>query len=169
MITLKENTDLLKWFDEQTVPTGIIHQCNCFHTMGSGIARQIKARYPEAYLADTQTSHGDERKLGTFSFTLVKDSQHHYVYNLYSQFAYGRQRRQTSYDAMVDGFENIIDHAKSLGLKQLGVPFKIGSALGGGSWQIVDAIIQEKFHDAGIDLFICQYDPPMQSNTSSVS
>ena len=31
----------------------IVHGCNCQNTMGSGIAKEIRARYPVAYRADT--------------------------------------------------------------------------------------------------------------------
>jgi O-acetyl-ADP-ribose deacetylase (regulator of RNase III) len=31
----------------------IVHGCNCQNTMGSGIAKEIRARYPLAYTADT--------------------------------------------------------------------------------------------------------------------
>jgi len=31
----------------------LVHGCNCQNTMGSGIAKEIRARYPLAYTADT--------------------------------------------------------------------------------------------------------------------
>jgi hypothetical protein len=51
----------------------IVQGCNCFETMGSGIAREIKERYPAAYEADMKYSHaGDYDKLGCFSVMLGK-------------------------------------------------------------------------------------------------
>ena len=32
----------------------IIQGCNCFHTMGAGIAKYIKQDFPEAFAADKQ-------------------------------------------------------------------------------------------------------------------
>lgn len=32
----------------------ILHGCNCRNTMGSGIAKQIKDKFPDAYEADTK-------------------------------------------------------------------------------------------------------------------
>ena len=32
----------------------IVHGCNCFETMGSGIAREIHDRYPAAFDADVE-------------------------------------------------------------------------------------------------------------------
>lgn len=50
----------------------IIHGCNCFHTMGAGIAKQIRQYFPEAYVADLHTGRGDLRKLGSYSHVLIK-------------------------------------------------------------------------------------------------
>ena len=40
----------------------IIHGCNCFCTMGAGIAKTIKDIFPEAYKADLNTKKGDRSK-----------------------------------------------------------------------------------------------------------
>lgn len=46
----------------------IVHGCNCFCTMGAGIALQIKHHFPEAYYADCDYSKkGDKKNLGFFS------------------------------------------------------------------------------------------------------
>ncbi|MGB8811102.1 MAG: hypothetical protein WCD17_17270 [Acinetobacter calcoaceticus] len=45
----------------------IIHGCNCFCTMGAGIAKVIKQEFPEAYLPDLQTEVGSREKLGSYS------------------------------------------------------------------------------------------------------
>jgi O-acetyl-ADP-ribose deacetylase (regulator of RNase III) len=37
----------------------IIHGCNCFNTMGGGIAAQIAQQFPDARLADDETVRGD--------------------------------------------------------------------------------------------------------------
>ncbi len=44
----------------------IVHGCNCRHAMDAGIAKQIKAAFPEAYTADLATPKG-AGKLGTIS------------------------------------------------------------------------------------------------------
>lgn len=45
----------------------LIHGCNCFHTMGAGIARQIVREFPQALETDKMTAYGDPDKLGTLS------------------------------------------------------------------------------------------------------
>ena len=46
----------------------VAHGCNCFCTMGAGIAKSIKQSFPEAYAADSCTKKGDKRKLGTCTY-----------------------------------------------------------------------------------------------------
>jgi len=137
---------------------GIIHQANCFNTMGSGIARQIREQYPEAYDADCQTIPGDYKKLGTFSWVKTND-QKFYIYNCYSQFRYGRDTRHTNYEAIYNGLSAIEQHASQHGLKSLSLPHNMGCMLGGGSWHIVNAIIEDIFENKSIYLYICRYTP----------
>ena len=64
----------------------IVQGCNCFETMGSGLAREIKARYPAAYEADIKYSHaGDYNKLGCFSVMLGKRFN---IVNAYTQYGF---------------------------------------------------------------------------------
>ena len=50
----------------------IIHGCNCFHKMGSGLAPKIRAVFPCAWQADLQTEFGSKDKLGTISYGIYK-------------------------------------------------------------------------------------------------
>ena len=43
----------------------IVHGCNCQCTMGAGIAKAIKLRFPLAFAADQATTAGDRGKFGT--------------------------------------------------------------------------------------------------------
>ena len=47
----------------------LIHCCNCFTTMGGGVAKLVKEKYPEAYKADVDDIKSCKEKLGYF-FTL---------------------------------------------------------------------------------------------------
>lgn len=133
---------------------GIIHQANCFHTMNSGVAKQIRTLYPEAYEADCQTSKGVRDKLGTFSFAKGKDGV--YIYNCYSQFDYGFGRKFTQYVPLEDGLRSIKEHAVKNNLKTLALPFGMGCIRGGGSWDVVSSIITGIFSDDSITLLICK-------------
>ena len=68
----------------------IVHGCNCFCSMGAGIALAIRNAFPEAYAADRATARGDRGKLGTCSVGVVMvglDELH--VVNAYTQYHWG--------------------------------------------------------------------------------
>ena len=118
----------------------IVHGCNCFCTMGSGIAPQIKKKFPEAYAVDCATTSGDKSKLGTITFT---ESTKPIVVNLYSQFGFnGRTHGEidVDYDAIRSGMKLIKEKFSG---KFIGMP-KLGSGLAGGSWEIIEKIIEEE-------------------------
>ena len=93
---VEENVDLLKVSNVEAIG----HCANCFCTMGSGIANQIKKVFPEAYTADLKTVSGDINKFGTFSVGVVNSNNTSikYVYNLYGQYRYGRDSRKLNYE-----------------------------------------------------------------------
>ncbi len=149
-------------------PDGInigIHCTNCCNTMSSGIAAQIKRRYPEAYEADTQfynscdPENRFQEMMGNISHARTKDNN--VIFNLYAQFNFGREKRQLNYEAFYCGLEKIRD----LILKDkknkytIGVPYKIGSDRAGGDWNVVLAMIHSVFDNSGIDVIICEYEP----------
>jgi len=78
---------------EQGLFDVIVHGCNCQNTMGSGIAKEIRARYPEAYEADTEAHkpyglHPIEL-LGNFSRAVSTwHSQYFVIVNAYTQVNY---------------------------------------------------------------------------------
>lgn len=49
----------------------IVHGCNCFHAMGSGIAGALAQRFPEIPMADFGTERGSVQKLTTYSVAKV--------------------------------------------------------------------------------------------------
>jgi O-acetyl-ADP-ribose deacetylase (regulator of RNase III) len=50
----------------------IVHGCNCFCTMGSGIAKAVKSCFPIAFQVDLKTQKGEKAKLGTYSSATVE-------------------------------------------------------------------------------------------------
>lgn len=118
----------------------IAHCCNCFCTMGAGIAPQIKHKFPEAYEADCKTQSGDESKLGTITYT---ENTTPIVVNLYGQFDYtGRRsgKMDLDYDALRSALKAMRE--KFTG-KTFGLPM-IGAGLAGGDWNVIEAIIEEE-------------------------
>lgn len=72
----------------------IVHGCNCFCTMGSGIANNIRIMWPGAYATDKETPLGDYNKLGTFSkYTTVEQNRTLTIINAYTQYNTSSQPR----------------------------------------------------------------------------
>ena len=150
MITVLEHTNAL------LEPTeAIIHQCNCFGVMGGGFARVLREKYPEAAEADAATKNGCKDKLGKFSAVKTYDGK--IIFNLYSQYRYGADRRHTDYEAFYTALAAARSHMEILGLKTVVMPHGIGCGLAGGSWPIVYAMIQEVFENTGIKVKLCKY------------
>ena len=67
----------------------IVQGCNCHCTMGSGIAREIRERYPQAYMADLATESGDYNKLGTYTMapsSFYPPESKFVIINAYTQY-----------------------------------------------------------------------------------
>ena len=136
----------------------IIHQCNCFHTFGAGIARSIKMLYPSAYIADTETKYGDMEKLGTFSF--YERDPKFFIFNMYSQFDFGRNGVFTSYKAMHVALYDIANLIRTLNIPnfKVGIPWLIGCGIAGGNYEIVENIILDVFKDFDFDIVFVNLD-----------
>ncbi len=113
----------------------IIHGCNCFCTMGAGIAKAIKENFPEAYEVDKATKKGDPLKLGTISTTYKTKTV---IVNAYTQFNWGRGK-QVDYDAVRSA---MLEVKKRFSGNRIGYP-KIGAGLAGGDWSVISGIIDE--------------------------
>lgn len=120
----------------------IIHGCNCFCTMGAGIAKTIKQKFPEAYQADLKTEKGDQSKLGTISFAEItlKSGKQLIVVNGYTQFNWRGSGRKADYDAIRNVFKEVKNQFSGL---RIGYP-AIGAGLAGGNWDVISKIIAEE-------------------------
>ncbi|WP_305910547.1 macro domain-containing protein (plasmid) [Methylomarinum sp. Ch1-1] len=127
----------------------IVHGCNCFCTMGAGIALDIKQQFPEAYKADLRTNKGERKKLGGFSHSVVANEYGKplIVVNAYTQYHYGRRftkgNEATDYRAIKKVFGKIREQFGDL---KIGYP-KIGAGLAGGDWSKIEPIIDEAMID----------------------
>lgn len=120
----------------------LMHCCNDRKAMGSGIAKEIRARVPEAYKVYMENSC----ELGDVSCT--EDG----LFNLVAQHGYGRDgRRYINYGAFADCLSQVLQHLfyiqdlHGTGDLVIGVPHYIGCALAGGSWEIVSEILEHYF------------------------
>lgn len=132
----------------------VCHQVNCKGVMGSGLALQIKNRFPDVYYnyrdKCDQIAEG-VGGLGDVQFCSALSDAGYIVANIFGQYGYGRDKRYTDYDALRKAFNTI---AKAFPNFTIRIPYKLGCGLGGGDWSVVSKIIQEKLVDAGVNVEI---------------
>ena len=119
----------------------VVQGCNCFNTMGGGIAREIRERYPVVASVDMETVKGDYNKLGTWTECDVIVGDLGYVSNFtiinaYTQYSMSKGEDVFEYTA----FELILQKlCHAYGDKRIGLPY-IGMGLAGGD---ADTIMEQ--------------------------
>lgn len=122
----------------------ICHQVNCQGRMRSGIAKQIREKWPLVFdryecWVDYHSSRGGPRALlGECQYIEVSPEQT--VVNLFAQEHYGYDnRRYTSYDAFWSCLGQITKTVPKR--SKIGFPYRIGCGLGGANWQVIETMI----------------------------
>ena len=123
----------------------IIHQVNCQKVCGgAGLAKQIANAYPKwaQFFQRTTPSLGKATVMEVAPFVFVA--------SLYSQQAYGRDRRHTDYAAFRKALRAMASYEERYHERTPNyyMPFGIGCGLGGGDWTIIEAIIIEELPTA---------------------
>ena len=139
--------DLIKAFLNNEIYV-IAHGCNCFNTMGNGIAKSIKENFPEVYALDLKTKKGDRSKLGTINYYQLPKTDK-FVVNAYTQYTYWDQTDMLDYDA-VESCMKLIQR-KFTGYP-IGFP-KIGAGLARGNWDIIEEIISRIFKNEDLTIY----------------
>jgi len=127
----------------------IVHGCNCFCRMGSGLAPQIKENFPEAWEADKQTTTGDINKLGNYTFGFYQSLT---IINAYTQYSYDASKKPLDYEALTLCLKKINFEFRGM---SIGVP-QIGAKRGGGDWNRIKNIIENELKD--MDVTIIYFD-----------
>jgi O-acetyl-ADP-ribose deacetylase (regulator of RNase III) len=144
MITHKYNSDITK------VDRGIIvHGCNAQGVMGSGVAKQLRAKYPqifEDYVAHLELCKiEDVPVLGFVSYTQV--SKELYIANAITQEFYGRDGKQyVDYEALSTCLTSVADLAQQWKMP-VHIPYLIGAGLGGGDEKIILEIVEKTMYN----------------------
>jgi len=122
----------------------ILHGTNSKGVMGSGVAKTVRSKYPEAYERYTLWCLKGFR-LGSSLLVHCGDKT---IINAVTQQNYGKVAEQTgsnpvryvSYDAVATVFEELETLIPN---STIAMPL-IGCALGGGDWSVVSAIIESE-------------------------
>jgi O-acetyl-ADP-ribose deacetylase (regulator of RNase III) len=128
----------------------ICHQVNCKGVMNSGIAKQIRERWPEVYdayvewhkscSAERPATHPYQYMLG--NILTVPISMEQSIINMAAQNRYGYDGiKYTSYDAFWLCLRHIADGVPKR--CSIGFPKNIGCCRGGANWNIISTMIEE--------------------------
>lgn len=132
-------------------PIIVVHGCNCFNTMGAGLAKTIAKEWPAADAIDKTTPKGDKSKLGNYSFANVDGRV--VIINLYTQYQYGKGL-QLSYPALEAGLMMVVDQSNATYDTPIYlIPKYIGCGHAGGDYDKVKVIIDKVMKDQPYYLF----------------
>jgi len=143
----------------------IVHGCNCFATMGGGIAATIAKEFPAAVKADKNFAKlykGDINQAGKMSFVNCDLGSHKLtIINAYTQYQPGGF--SLLYDTpenrlrwVREAFYNVKLRFANFNKPKIGIP-KIGAGIAGGDWNKIAAVIEEV--TAGADITVVNYKP----------
>jgi len=126
------------------------HQTNSVGIMGSGLAKQIKKIYPEAYEDYKKFCLSNTDVFGRTLISECKDGK--YIAHLFGQYSYGTSKRHTNYD-MLERALNILFYKSEVMNKNVAIPYNIGCCRGGGDWSVVYQIIERVFGENDVSIY----------------
>ena len=156
----------------------LVHQVNCIGRMGSGIAKQVRDRFPDvfcAYHKAVKTLKGNclggclvcetgipgKRIANLFGQYYYRGFKEDDLY-LCDPFYYQPELTQdcqairfTNYEAFWKGLQRLKNELRENETK-IAFPYLIGCDRGGAKWSIIEAMIKETFNDTNIEIEICK-------------
>lgn len=140
-----------------TTATIIAHQVNCQGKMGSGVALQVKQKYPTAYIMYLSKCQRDYNLLGNIQ--MVPQSDGRIICNMFAQDNYGYDgKKYTASSALQMCFIKLKQYAAEKNIS-IAIPYKIGCCRGGADWDNeVYPIIESIFSDESVRLEIWRLD-----------
>lgn len=132
----------------------ICHQVNCQGEMRSGVAKQIREKWPKVYEEYKKICDLVEDKsilLGIYTFCYMS-SEDTVVINMFSQNRYGYDgKRYTNLRALKHCLCRVAaDVPKGA---RIAMPYKIGCGLGGADWNVVYKMIEKAFENSEVELW----------------
>ena len=135
----------------------ICHQVNCQGVMGSGVAKEVRTRYPAVYeqyrdLCE-RCMNDPGRNLGVAQLVPVDEEGSRWIANCFGQEDFGYDGKQyTSVAALCRALSTVADVAR-IGNFKVAIPYKIGCVRGGADWETVKSIIDGVFNDVDVELW----------------
>lgn len=130
----------------------LCHQCNCQGVMGSGVAAEVKKRYPEVFKVYRHEYETNGLELGKVVF--AKNIHGQMIANLLAQDKFGYDGQQyTRYDKLQECLDSVKTVMKEQSLTTVAFPYMMSCCRGGGSWDIVYTMITETFKDFDVEIW----------------
>ena len=133
----------------------ICHQVNCKGKMASGVAKEVRERYPDVYQEYMNiwkwSVEFNSSLLGHAQFIKVEPNR--IIVNCFAQYNYGYDGGQyTNIEALKLALSTVAAIAKQDNSK-VAMPYKIGCVRGGADWSVVEPMIEEIFKDVHCELW----------------
>lgn len=146
----------------------ICHQVNCQGVMGSGVAKQVREKYPTVYQYYKALCDNDKKVMaarGLAKTTLLGKAQivpkkdyfvgerqdKQKIANLFAQEFYGYDGScYTDYDALKRALTYVNESFRG---KTVAMPYLMGCHRGGGDWSVVIKIIEDTLTDCEVVLY----------------
>jgi O-acetyl-ADP-ribose deacetylase (regulator of RNase III) len=119
----------------------IAHGCNAQGKMRSGVAKAVRAKYPEAYEAYTRWFVSSGLKVGQ---VIVGVAPNRIIFNMITQKFYGRDKDvvYVDYEGIRNGINTINEYFRNFAATSVAFP-RIGAGLANGDWDTIAGIIEE--------------------------
>lgn len=130
----------------------ICHQVNCQGVMGSGVAKQIKEKYPKAYEGYKMLFDYVEGPSYLLGFTQLIKTNDKYIANLFCQLDYGYDgKRYTNYEAVYEAFNHLNENCPQDFI--FAFPYHFGCDRGGADWDIILKMMEVVFKDREVFIY----------------
>lgn len=137
------------------------HQVNCRGVMGAGIAKQIKAKYPEVFEPYQRLCKlFGSSLLGEVQYIACQDGT--IIANLFAQDDYGTDKVQTDILALEECLSKVSIFAVKTHAS-VGFPKLMGAGLAGGDWTKIRGLIDSYFRTDSFNCTIVEWDPQTES------
>lgn len=135
----------------------LVQGCNCQGSMGAGIAKGFRERYPEMFAEYRGRCKARPRRFNLGDAWLWKDPNRPWVFNLGTQEQYWHGR--ASYEAIEQALVKMKRRANREHIRTIALP-RIGTGYGGLSWNKVRAIVDRVFRNWRGTLYVFEEHVP---------
>lgn len=152
MISYKKG-DILKALEDGEIEV-FGHGTNCVNKFGSGIAGQIKKKYPGV---KKEFHEAHEMGMDNLGFCIPIGIHDGVIVNCYTQKECGYDgARYCDYEAIYRCLYDLKTYCEIRDKTKLGLP-RIGCGLAGGSWAVVKAMIEDVFENTDLEVTVYEY------------